>query len=193
MPPLRVINGFVALSNSSTVSLNSFLSWTTSGTSSSGNRRLSTQKRAVGFDQLGNLCERLRTKLAQFTLKRVRRQYQRSRVRVAHRLLDLGDRLLPVFLEIGQDTNEAGAQLGPALLEKCPIDDVASLFGHTLLLFAGIHRPGPTLPRDRAESVKFSLALILDGQVDPAVVFDFRSPSGRRIMPSNGDIGVNGC
>ena len=55
------------------------------------------QKRAVAFDQLGDLGQRLGAELARFALQRVRRKHQRSGILVAHRLLDLRDRLDPVL------------------------------------------------------------------------------------------------
>ena len=55
--------------------------------------------------------------------------------------LDLGDRLGAILLEIAEDSDEARPELGPALLEIRPIDDVPSFVGHTLLLKCRTIRP----------------------------------------------------
>ena len=49
-------------------------------------------------------------------------------------LLDLRDRFDAVFLEIAEDSDEAGAKLATALLEMHPINDVPSVAGHIKLL-----------------------------------------------------------
>ena len=67
-----------------------------------------------------------------------------DRVLIVHRLFDLGDRLDAVFLEIAEDSDEAGAEFGPTLLEMRPIDDVPSFVGHILLLKSGHRRPRST-------------------------------------------------
>ena len=87
-----------------------------------------------GLDQLGDLGQRLRAELARFALERMRGDDQRGGVLLAHRLLDLRDRLDAVFLEIAEDSDEARPELGPALLEMHPVDDVPSFVGHTKLL-----------------------------------------------------------
>ena len=125
----RVTSGLVAFSNSSMVSLNSRRSSTTSGTSSSGKRWVSMHSRAVVSISSAIFGQRLGAELARFALERVRREDQRGGVLLAHRLFDLGDRFGAVFPEIAQDADEAGPELGPALLEMRPIDDVPSLVG----------------------------------------------------------------
>ena len=59
-----------------------------------------------------------------FALQRVRRDDQRDRVLLVHRLLDRGEALGAVLAEIAEDADEARAKLGPALLEMHPVDDV---------------------------------------------------------------------
>ena len=71
-------SGLVALSNRSTVRLNRRPSSTTSGTSSSGKRRVSTQKRAVLSISSAICGERLRAELARFALHRVRGEDERG-------------------------------------------------------------------------------------------------------------------
>jgi hypothetical protein len=61
----------------------------------------------------------------------MRREDQLRGILLAHGVFDLGDRLLAVLLELVEDADEARAELGPALLEKCPINDVPSCVGHT--------------------------------------------------------------
>src|SRR4051812_31249553 len=82
-----------------------------------------------------------------------------GRILLTHRLLDLGNRLRPILLEIGQDADEPRPELGPVLLEIFPIDDVPSRVGHTLLL---VRRTAPAVVptgvRVRRIRVKFSLA-----------------------------------
>src|SRR5438270_1074207 len=87
-----------------------------------------------GLDQFGDLRHWLCTELARFALQRVRRKHEPGRILVAHRLLDLSDRFDTVFLEIGENPDEAGPEFGPAFFEMCPIDDIPSLVGHRLLL-----------------------------------------------------------
>src|SRR5689334_12256845 len=83
------------------------------------------------LDELGDLGHRLGAELAGLALQRMRRDHERSRVLLVHRLLDLRDRFDAVFLEIAEDADEARAKLRPALLEMRPVDDIASLVGHT--------------------------------------------------------------
>src|SRR5438045_2851287 len=79
------------------------------------------------------------------------RNDERGRVLVAHRLLDLGNGLDPVFLEVTQDPDEARPKLGPALLEIGPIDDVPSFLAHS-------SAPRTTRKPDSRKRVKFALA-----------------------------------
>ena len=87
--PARLCSGLVALSNSSIVRFHSRRSSTTSGTSSSGKRWVSMQRRAVCSISSAICGQRLGAELARLALQRVRGDDQRDRILLVHRLFDL--------------------------------------------------------------------------------------------------------
>ena len=130
----RVISGLVALSNSSIGLVEQAAQLDDLGHQLVGKAAALDAEARGQFDQLGDLRQRLRAELAGFALQRMRGEHQRGRVLLAHRLLDLGDRFDAVFLEVTEDLDESGPELGPALLEIHPVDDVPSFVAHAKLL-----------------------------------------------------------
>jgi hypothetical protein len=75
------------------------------------------------FDFLGKVAQRVGAELARFRFERVRGEHEAGSIAPTHRVLDPGDRLLPILAEIAEDADEAGAQLASRLREDAPIDD----------------------------------------------------------------------
>ncbi len=80
------------------------------------------------LDLFGDRRQRLGAELARFAFERVRRDDQRHRVLLVHRLFDRIDALRAVFAKIGEDADEARPKLGPAFFEMHPINDVRAVF-----------------------------------------------------------------